>query len=139
MSELHDVQINETDDLDTLKAKLESRRSYDQAWGRNHNVGFHMILIIGVAVAVFAIVSDFLGIAKGTSIVGLIGGGILAAPAAFKMKEKSLWYFEYASQLEWRRRAAAPPRRGARRELGRLALAPSRAIFASPRRSVLAK
>ena len=91
-------RIDFENDLKMFKATLESQSSYDQTWGRNHNVGFHVIWVLGVVIAVLAIVSDFSRIA-GASMIGLAGGAILAAPAAFKMKEKSLWYFEYASQL----------------------------------------
>jgi len=84
--------------LDEFKAELSKKLAYNQRWGKNHNVGFHLAFIFGAIFAACAIVVDFSG-AKGASMIGLAGGPLLAAPAAFRMKEKSLWYFEPASQV----------------------------------------
>jgi hypothetical protein len=92
-------EIDLPDDFETFKANLQSQRNYNHRWGRNHNVGFHMVFVLGTVVAILAIITDFYGI-KGGSIIGLAGGAILAVPTAFKMKEKSLWYFEYARQMD---------------------------------------
>jgi hypothetical protein len=69
-------------------------------WGRNHNIGFHVVYVVGAIVSVFAIVWDFWGITKGASVIGLIGGAIIAVPTAFRMKEKSMWYFESCNQID---------------------------------------
>jgi hypothetical protein len=93
------LKVGLEDDFEAFKADLESQRAYNQRWGRNHNVAFHVIHVLGAIVAVFAIVSDFSGI-RGGSMIGLGAGALVAVPSAFKMKEKSFWYFEYASQLD---------------------------------------
>jgi hypothetical protein len=45
MAEPDSFAANERDDLDTFKAKLDSRGRSNQKWSRIHNVGFHFILM----------------------------------------------------------------------------------------------
>jgi hypothetical protein len=52
-------EIDLPDDFETFKAKQQSQRDYKQRWGRNRNVGFHMVFVSGTVVAVLAIVTDF--------------------------------------------------------------------------------
>jgi hypothetical protein len=95
------LNVPDIGDLQTFKTTLESMRASHQTWGRNHNVGFHIVWVLGAVVTIFAIAGDFSGkIGRGTSIIGMVGGAILAIPAAFDMKGKSLWYFDYARKIQ---------------------------------------